>query len=193
MRARTALLTAIFFCISAAFAADMQIYSPVPPAGYWMRMYPLRDYGAYWHLALDVHDVAKARAKALELLNKYKGESPIPLENMPTSTERTRYAQLSFRIDRKNGEKAWSKLLKLGSAKRRMQNENVVPEVRDEVPEKLRRLKADREAAGEAWAKIPALAGAYEEMARHLEAVQSAYINSGDRVLLNIVLEEKVP
>lgn len=170
---------------AAAQSAD-PAYAAVPQPRDWMRLYPLRQYGAFWHLQLSVpvKKYAKVRAQALKILEDAGARHTIPVENA-VSDEKRRYQQFSVELGRVQAGKALEALRRLGKVGRLAQDENRFSGVEAEVPVKLAKLRPERERLSGA----PASAEAVGEVRAHLEAVQAAYDSSRDRVLLNIVIE----
>ena len=60
----------------------------------WLKTYPVREYGAFWHYDLEVKNLIKNKEKILDVLNKNGGELTQPLENFP-NTKDGKYQQLS--------------------------------------------------------------------------------------------------
>lgn len=170
-------------------AGGPRIRSQVPPAKYWLKRYPLRRYGAFWHLSLEVKDFDRAVGKTLKIMRKYKGKSPLPLDNMAGS-DKGKYQQLSFRLSRKKGRKALAKLRKLGRVKHENQRENLAPEISGEVGSKLNRLREERRAGAPSLERLSSVAAAIDELIAHLEGVDVAYRASEDLILLNMVIQE---
>ncbi|MFA5140171.1 MAG: hypothetical protein WC728_13145 [Elusimicrobiota bacterium] len=157
---------------------------------YWLKRYPLRDYGAFWHLELTVRDGKKAREKALKLLSK-RGSAPVvPVENM-ASSDKFVYQQLSYAVPRKEGEKVVEGLKKLGQVKRFSRKDALEPDAASEVQTKLSRLRFEKEAGGEILKRLTVVNAVIEELCSHLEKVDDAYKKSSERILLNISMEEQ--
>jgi hypothetical protein len=157
---------------------------------YWLKRYPLRDYGAFWHLELTVRDVKRARGKALKLLSK-RGSAPVvPVENM-ASSDTFGYQQLSYVVPRKEGDKVLEGLKKLGEVKRFSQKENLNPEEFPEAQNRLSRLRAEQASGGEILKRLTAVNAVVEELAAHLEKACDSYRKADARILLNISMEEQ--
>lgn len=159
-------------------------------SGYWLKRYPLRDYGAFWHLDLGVQDVKKAREKALKLLAKRGAAPAVPVENM-ASSDKFGYQQLSYVVPRKEGESVLEGLKKLGQVKRLERKESQEPDQSAEVETKLSRLKTEQEAGGEILKRLSAVNAVIEELTAHLAKADEGYKKSGGRILLNITMEEQ--
>ncbi len=169
------------FCASASAA-------PASPEAHWMKRYPARDYGAFWHLDLAVVDFAAGRRGAEAVLAKSSASAVVAEQNR-VGSDKVKYMQWSYRLPRGEAVKVLEKLHTLGTVKRSTQNENLLPEVIAEVPEKLAKLKAERGAP--ALTRLPATSAAAAEILAHLEAVDKAWKDSADSVLLNISIEEE--
>lgn len=169
-----------------AAAQPAPAYAAVPQPKDWMRLYPMRQYGAFWHLQLSVpaKKYVKARARALELLERAGAVFTIPAESA-ISDDKRQYQQFSVELGRVQAGKVLEALRKLGKVGRLAVDDNRLPAVESEVSAKLAKLRPERELLSGA----PASAEAVGEIRTHLEAVQAAYEDSRDRVLWNIVLE----
>ncbi|MBI3297550.1 MAG: hypothetical protein HYZ75_05270 [Elusimicrobia bacterium] len=159
-----------------------------PPGGFWMKRYPVRAYGAFWHLEVAAKDFAKAREKVEKVLAKRKGVSTVPASSQ-VGSEKVRYMQWSYVLSRDAAAKALEDLRKLGAVKRETQTENLLPGT-DDIPVKLQSLSAERAAAGADAARYPAAFAAAAEIVAHLEEVERSWKDSQDKVLLNLALEE---
>ncbi|HBL19164.1 MAG: hypothetical protein A2X36_08840 [Elusimicrobia bacterium GWA2_69_24] len=170
----------------AAAQPSAPAYAAVPQPKDWMRLYPMRQYGAYWHLQLSVpaKRYAKVRAQALKTLEKAGARHTVPVDNS-ISDDKTHYQQFSVELGRVQAAKALEALRKSGRVGRLAQDDNRLSGVEAEVPAKLAKLRSERERL----AGAPASAEAVGEILAHLSAVQAAYDASRDRVLLNIVIE----
>lgn len=158
------------------------------PDGFWLRRYTVQTYGHQWHLALTVKDVAKTREKAVDILQKEKGVSTLPLDNM-AGGDATPYAQLSFKMSRKDAEKALPKLKKLGQVERLIQREALEPKMDEEIKIKIDRLKAEKKSGGEILNRLTATAALQDELILTLEKTLADEKAARDRVLFNVVLE----
>lgn len=155
----------------------------------WLKTYPVREYGAFWHYDLEVRNLPKNKDKILDILRKSGGELTQPLENFP-STKDGKYQQLSYKIARNDVEKAFKELKKLTTIKRSTQKDDNSAYI-EEATEKLIKLRADSDAGKDELKRLPAISELAGELQAHLEKVVGAFDSSKDRVLLNLVLEEK--
>lgn len=162
------------------------------PGGFWMKRYPERRYGAFWHLELSAPDFAKAKARLETVLLKRRGLSTVPASSQ-VGSDKVRYLQWSYAFSRKDAEKAAADLKKIGAVLRENRQENLQGDAEAEVSAKLERLKAERSAAGTLFERLPATAAAVAEISGHLESVLRSAEESGDRVLFNISLEQEAP
>ena len=178
------MLRLVVLAAVAALAAET-----APPGGFWMKRYPLRRYGAFWHLRLSTKDFSKARAAVEKALAKHKGVSTVSEESR-VGSDKVRYLQWSYSFSRAQAPQAVEELEKLGTVLRAEQAENFQPELDGEVPVKLEGLAGERASADAALARYPAIAAAVAEITAHLEAVTKAFKDSQDAVLLNLSLEE---
>ncbi|MFC1679275.1 hypothetical protein ACFL2T_03610 [Elusimicrobiota bacterium] len=171
-------------------APGPNIGSLVPPAKYWLKRYPLRRYGAHWHVSLEVEDFEKAVKKTLKIMRKYKGKSSVSLDTIAGS-DKLKYQQLSYRLRRQKAGKAFGKLRRLGAVKRENQRESLAPEISEEVWAKLNRLREERRAGGPSLERLSSITAVVDELITHLDQVSVAYKASKDLILLNIIIEEK--
>lgn len=181
-------LAAALACLLVGPAAALQ--GAVPPARHWLKLYPLRGYGAHWRLELEVHDAAANKATARELFERYGGKSALPPDSTPDGRT-SGHAQLSYRISRASADKALRRFRVLGKLVTLVQNENAAPELVAEARAKLEALRADRERGREGLQKLEALRGLGDELVEELERFLSAYEASEDLVLFNVELRER--
>jgi hypothetical protein len=101
------------------------------------------------------------------------------------------YQQISYRIQRKNAQKALSEFDKIGTMKSSSQKDNYDTVAERDAKDRLVRLKTELSANGAALKRMPALSELASEMAQTLQASVAAQTKSENVVLLDIVLEEK--
>ncbi len=194
---------ALFFCVPRAIlaaAASQQrpeaalprviAWSNTSSSGFWIKRYPIRSYGAHWHLDLKVRDFKKARKKIIRMFDRAGAQSRLPLES---TSERPdfKYQQFSFVISRAKARKALKKLRRMGIVERSTQKDSPLADPTDEITVKLERLRAEREAGGVILERLRAVKALTDELISHLEASRESFQKSRDAVLFNIVLEEK--
>lgn len=181
-------MTAVLLLALPAAAGEAPIRASKPAPGFWLKTYPLPDYGAFWSLRLDVADVAKARDKALSIIRKGGGTFPQPVESFPSSKD-PGYQQLSFKIDRARAQKAFDALARLGRTITSTQKDSLPTEHGPELEIKLGKLKAEREIGRETLSRLPSTAALADELIEHLEQARSAEERARGWVLVNLVLE----
>jgi len=172
------------------FISALSALSPAAEHLKWLKFYPQRQYGAFWHFEFEIHDLAKKKEKILSILNKYGGEATIPPSNM-AATKAGDYQQLSYRFQRKNGEKALTELRKIGTTKNSSQRDNYDTIGERDTRARLVRLKTEMSAESEALKRMPAVSELAAEMVETLQASASAYQGSENVILLNLILQEK--
>ncbi|MBI4346513.1 MAG: hypothetical protein HY553_06640 [Elusimicrobia bacterium] len=161
-------------------------FAQTPPhSEYWLRVYPKPEVGEIWRLSITVKDFQRGLDRAVELLNK-RGQSVLPLQNMAGS-EKGGFQQLSYRLPADAAPKVLAALQKLGEVEDVQKRPAVQPGVREEVQEKLAKLRGERERLGE----LPATRSAVAEIVAHLESVEKAEDAAKARVLLNLQLQAK--
>lgn len=185
---RTASGLALFAGLAVGALAQAPI-APTPAAEYWLRLYPTPAYGEIWRLTIEVADFEKGLEKAIAVLDK-RGESVLPLENMAGSGK-AGFQQLSYRLAADAAPKAFAALQKLGEVQELQKNPGVIPAVREEVRDKLAKLKADRDSNAAALAGMPAVGAAVAEIIAHLETVDKANAEAEGRVLLNLQIRRR--
>ena len=165
------------------------LLAAVPASAQWLKIYPVPVYGAHWHIDVKVRSFEKARKKTLEILEKYGGTAHIPLENS-AGGDTIKYQQFSFRLSRKNADKALKRIKKLGQVRRSDQREASLIDYSEEIGRKIDRLNAERKAGGELFNRLASVREIIEELLASLEASAAGYRSAKETVLLNIVLEE---
>lgn len=155
-----------------------------------MKRYPLRDYGAFWHLELAAKDFAQARRQVESVLAKSKAKLLVPPANQ-VGSDKVKYMQWSVAFSRADGAKALERLESLAAVKKEARQENPLPEVPAEAALKLEKLEAERAAAGSVLERLGSTRAAVDEIRAHLAAAVKAWKDSEDRVLLNLSLEEQ--
>jgi hypothetical protein len=163
-----------------------------PIAPFWLRDYPVREFGMFWHLDLEVKNGAKTRKKILALMKKHKGYAQQPVENLPVAGNFS-YQQFSFRIESKGAQAVLDSLKKLGKVKKLSQKENPVPIMTDEVQARLRSFVEERERGRAALAQLPSVESAVDELLAHIQTAFISFHDSADRVLFNIVVNQTKP
>ncbi len=179
------MMRAFFLILALASSA----FAQAPAADFWLRMYQPPAFFEIWRLTLSVKDFDKALKKALEILDK-KGESMVPLANMAGS-EKAGFQQLSYRVPADSAPKVFSALQKLGETEDLQKNPGIDPKLRDEVGEKLTRLRFERDSHEIALRDSPAIRGAVDEIVSHLEAFQKTDAEAKGRILLNVQIQQK--
>ena len=172
--------------------AAQQPAESTPVAGYWLRLYPLPAYGSIWRMTLVVPDFQKGLPKVQSALEKRGGQPAAPLENMAGSAK-AKFQQLVYRLPAASAEAALGAVQKLGQVEELQKNPGINPAVREEVAEKLSKLKAETASHAEALRGMPAVAAAAGEIVDHLEKVQKAEREAEGRVLLNLQVRERAP
>lgn len=176
---------ALFFCVSSEIQA-----ATAPPAEFWLKRYPIRSFGAHWHLDLKVRNFKKARKKLIRMFKKAGAKSRLPLEGTSESPD-FKYQQFSFKISRAKAKKVLKKLRRLGVVDRVVQKESPLADPTDEIDVKLERLRVEREAGGVILERLRAVKALTDELISHLAASRESFKKSHGAILFNIVLEEK--
>ena len=171
----------IFTLVTVSSAAEPNI---------WLKPYPQRQYGAFWHFEFEFQDLSNKKDKILSILSKYGGEATIPTSIM-ANTKAGDYQQISYRIQRKNAQKALSEFDKIGTMKSSSQKDNYDTVAERDAKDRLVRLKTELSANGAALKRMPALSELASEMTQTLQAAVLALGKSENVVLLDLILEEK--
>lgn len=179
MRTTVPLAVALFLC------AGVSPRAQAPASEYWLRVCPKPEAGEIWRLSISVRDFRKGLDKAVELLNG-RGQSVLPMQNMAGS-EKSGFQQLSYRLPADAAPKVLAALQKLGDVEDLQKNPAVHPGVREEVQEKLARLRGERAKLGD----LPVTRAAVDEIVAHLESVEKADREARMRVLLNLQIQAK--
>ena len=164
--------------------------SPAAEPPKWLKFYPQRQYGAFWHFEFEIQNLSKKKDEILSILINCGGEPTIPPSNM-ASSKTGDYQQLSYRFQRKDAEKALTKLNKIGKVKNSNQHDNYDTITERDTREKIVRLKTEMSAESAALKRMPAVSQLAAEMVETLQTSASAYQRSENVILLNLVLQEK--
>ncbi|MFA6092329.1 MAG: hypothetical protein WCU88_11225 [Elusimicrobiota bacterium] len=180
----------ILACGCMAARAAYAESSAAADKGYWLRPCPSGGYGAFWHLELKLKSMTKETENILSLLTKEGARPTQAMENFPI-TKDGRYRQVSFSMERKKAGKVLEKLRKKGVLARSSQKESQDSEAAEHCGERLARLQADRSALGTKLEAAPAILGLLDATIESFRGALLSYEAAKDRVLLNIVIEEK--
>jgi hypothetical protein len=162
---------------------------PQPPATFWMKRYPIRRHALRWHIDLEVSDFDRSYRQVRKFIGKFEGEDAGTPARDPKDT--VKYQQFSVGFSRKNAERIVKRLRRLGKIRREKTVELLHPEVPGEAATKLAQLEMERAAGDQSLKAFFSLRAALGEIIDHLRQATEAYESSKDRVLLNIVLEQK--
>jgi hypothetical protein len=177
-------------CALAAEAAQTGLPPRPSEAGaFWMRTYPIPEYGSLWSVDLDVKDGAKAREKIVALAEKSGAALTQPLESFPSDAG-FKHQQLSFAVPRAKADAFLRKLRALGETRRLVQKDDAAPALPDEARVKLKALSEERAAGRSLYAQLPVGQAAVDEIIAHLTAAFDAREKSARRVLLNLSLTQ---
>ena len=77
----------LLLSVSFASAKTSAVPAPRAPVEFWLKRYPPKAFGAYWHVDLEVKKLPKVREKIFALMQKYGGLSTLPLASLPVSAD----------------------------------------------------------------------------------------------------------
>lgn len=162
--------------------------SAAPPRAkpQWMKTYSLAPYRETWTGEVTVKRLEVALPKVISAVEKHGGRLTQPLAIfVRSSTEQ----QLSLTVPLENAKALLAALRKLGKTEPavRPHGEKIpLPEVR----EKLKALSREKTENPAAFAAIPAVSQAVDEMIAHLANVEAVARSTEGEVLWNLTVKE---
>jgi len=173
---------------SLGISATVFAQTPVT-ADFWMHRYTVHDYGAIWHVDLQVKDGARARKKIVAAIKKKGGAPTEPLSHFPVDSG-YQHQQIAFSIPMDKADKMLADLRGVGTVHGLTQRQDPQPSLPEEALIKLKALEEETVSGRAMLAQLPSSAAAVNEIIAHLRAAREAQKTAASRILFNLAVEE---
>jgi hypothetical protein len=168
-------------------AAALPAATAPHPKPYWIKTYSFSPYQETWTGELEVKKLDAAFPAVVAAVEKNDGKLTQPLTIFVGSISEK---QLSLTVPRKKAKSLLAALRKLGKSPEPHVRPNGGAIRIDEVREKLALLTKEKNDNPVAFAQIPVVAGAVDEMIEHLANVEAVARSAEGVVLLNLTVRE---